>query len=108
MFMQYPKKLLPAVMLSASFLSSLTGTAAIATGSAISVQANTDAGAMPAVLTSRPPSNYPVPERLTEYTISVAEYTGLPGILNEDGELMASCATESGSDGGWDDSDCMN
>ena len=105
--MKYPKNLLPAVMLSASVLSSLTGTAAMATGSVISVQANNDAGVVPAVLISRPPSNYPVPERLTEYTTSTAEQTGFPA-RNSDGDLIASCLTISGSDGGWGDVDSMN
>jgi hypothetical protein len=101
--MKYSKKLLPAVMLSASVLSSLTGTAAMATGSAISVQANNDAGVIPAVLISRPPSDYPVPERLTEYTDLMVEHIGFPQIRNSDGELIASCATVSGSDNKWDD-----
>lgn len=105
--MKYPKKLLPAVMLSASVLSSLTGTVVMANGSAISVQANTDAGLMPAVFSSRLPSNYPVPERLTKYTTSMAEQAAFPA-YNSDGELIASCATISGSDNGWGDTDCMN
>lgn len=105
--MKYSKKLLPTVMLSASVLSSLTGTAAMATGSAISVQVNNDAGVMPAVLISRPPSDYPVPEQLSEYTDSMAEQVGFPQIRNDQGKLMAGCATISGSDNGWDDSRCQ-
>jgi hypothetical protein len=106
--MKYPKKLLPAVMLSASVISSLTATAAIATGSAISVQANNEAGVVPAVLSSRPSSDYPVPERLTTYTDSMVEHIGFPQTRNSDGDLIASCATISGSDNGWDDSRCQN
>ena len=105
--MKYPKNLLPAVMLSASVISSLTATAAIATGSAISVQANTDGGVVPAVFISRPPSDYPVPERLTTYTDSMVEHIGFPQIRNDDGDLIASCATVSGSDNKWDDQ-CPN
>ncbi len=104
--MKDPKKLLPAVMLSASVLSSLAGTA-MATTSESLVQATNGAGAIPAVLSSRAPSDYPVPERLTQYTASMAEYTGYQPLIGDDPNARPEhCATISGSDNGWDDSDC--
>lgn len=104
--MKDPKKLLPAVMLSASVLSALPG-AAIATSSETAAQINNGTGAIPAVLSSKVSSDYPVPERLTQYTASMAEYTGYE-VAKKDGsnERPSNCATISGSDNGWDDSDC--
>lgn len=88
-------KLLPAVMMSVSALNFLPQAAM-----ANSVQPSNTTGAVPAVLSVRPPSEYPVPERLTQYTNSIADATDFSA-RNEH------CATISGSDNGWDDSDCM-
>ncbi|BAY09313.1 hypothetical protein [Calothrix sp. NIES-2098] len=93
--MNYKTSLLPAVMLSVAAINTLTVAA-----SANAASATNGEQAVPAVLSVRPPSEYPVPERLTQYTHTIADATNL-SMRNEH------CATISGSDSGWDDSDCF-
>ncbi|WP_315788193.1 hypothetical protein [Fischerella sp. JS2] len=93
--MSYKTSLLPAVMISVAAINTLTAPASAETASV-----SNGKQVVPAVLSVRPPSEYPVPERLTEYTNSIADATNL-SMRNEH------CATISGSDNGWDDSDCF-
>ncbi|ARV59398.1 hypothetical protein BZZ01_12870 [Nostocales cyanobacterium HT-58-2] len=92
--MKYPAKLLPAVMMSVSALNVMPQAVM-----ANSVQPSDNTTAVPAVMSVKAPSDYPVPERLTNYTNTLADAMGY-SMRNEH------CATISGSDGGWDDSDC--
>ncbi|WP_134075817.1 hypothetical protein [Nostoc sp. 106C] len=94
--MNYKTSLLPAVMISVAAINTLS----VATSANAASANNGKQEAVPAVLSVRPPSEYPVPERLTQYTHTIADATNL-SMRNEH------CATISGSDSGWDDSDCF-
>ncbi len=93
--MNCKNSLLPAVMISVAAINTLT----VATKAHATSPSNAEE-AVPAVLSVRPPSEYPVPQRLTEYTNSIADATNLS-------KRKDHCATISGSDSGWDDSDCF-
>lgn len=93
--MNYKTSLLPAVMISVAAINTLN-----VANKADAASPSNAKEVVPAVLSVRPPSEYPVPERLTEYTNSIADATNL-SMRNEH------CATISGSDNGWDDSDCF-
>jgi hypothetical protein len=92
--MNYKTGLLPAVMISVAAINTVT----VATKADAASPSNGQE-AVPAVLSVRPPSEYPVPERLTQYTNSIADATTY--------SMRDHCATISGSDSGWDDSDCF-
>ena len=62
----------------------------------------------PAVMKKLPPGTYPVPESLSRYTKEKFEQVAMMRWWpwNDDPD-PTHCATISGSDRGWDDSDCM-
>ncbi|HZR46168.1 MAG TPA: hypothetical protein VFA47_05670 [Candidatus Manganitrophaceae bacterium] len=91
------KGVLPAVMM---FVSAL-GVAQPATAGS---NPETQGGQTPAVLRFQPPTEFPESERLEKYVKEISSETGYVMRAKNGG---GNCATISGSDGGWDDSDCF-
>ncbi|GEM_PF-6563813 len=91
------KGLLPAVMM---FVSALSATQPATAAS----NQETQGGQTPAVLRFKAPTEFPESEKLQQYVNGVASETGYIMRAPVGGPH---CATISGSDGGWDDSDCF-
>jgi hypothetical protein len=93
--MSSKKLLVPAVMVSMA--------AAVASVDAAAAPQPAAATVVPAVMSERAPATYPVPASLADYTRQKSAETQMSLWADDPGH----CATISGSDGGWDDSDCM-
>lgn len=107
-------RLLPAVMLTTALSgAALSGTALarVAPQDPVTPRADTPpqtAGVTPAVMKKLPPGTYPVPESLSRYTKEKFEQVAMMRWWPWDEDPDPThCATISGSDRGWDDSDCM-
>ena len=92
------KLLIPAVMLTAS-LGAFAKLAPVPT-LAHAAQADAPRVLTPAVMGTRAPDNYPVPQRLQDYSDSMSK-----GVLVARPCQGIRCGSTSGSGNGWDDSD---
>jgi hypothetical protein len=110
-WMDSSKQILPAVMVSVAIgatMISAESVAAVHPGVTTGDRALMDqrvSALVPAVLTVLAPSTYPVPDSLTQYTKQKYDEVAMLPNWDEDPD-PTHCATISGSDGGWDDSDC--
>lgn len=97
------KPVLPIVMVSTAIM----GASVIPLEAQASLQIKpADNHVLPAVMNQLPPAEYPQPESLVNYTREQTIQLSMAADWDEDPD-PTHCASTSGSDKGWDDSDCM-